>query len=198
MWNCRINTPFSLCSWAQGKLCCLVPVQSAWKELLQPESLSTSVKRCFVTTPQELIFKHPGSRLCNSGGFALIIYLNICATYSLEILPQWCSACLICQNFPKLEYGKNVMAFWGTSVLLIDMHVVSIFSEPSSIDGRWGKDSFSFLNNILLPFFSCFTSEGQSDIGLNMFPCFWKLIRATYLKLQQNQLQVVCPALVWD
>lgn len=55
------------------------------------------------------------------------------------------------------QYGKMSAAFCGTSVLLANSDAVGVLSQLSSTDsggtGRWGKKSFVFLNNVLLPSF---------------------------------------------
>jgi len=46
--------------------------------------------------------------------------------------------------------GKMSVAFCGTSILVTRIDAVGI---DSSGTGRWGKESFVFLNNVFLPSF---------------------------------------------
>lgn len=154
---------FHLWSPAAGKLCCLVPVCAACQGAsAAPENILGHFSE--EASPYPLLrglFSNIQAAHCNSEGCAIIMCLNFCATCFLVILPRWCwmniASSIVFACTSQNQYGKMSAAFCGTSVLLANSDAVGVLSQLNSTDsggtGRWGKKSFVFLNNVLLPSF---------------------------------------------
>lgn len=109
-----------------------------------------------LTTPWGLVFKHPGSPLdlcmCFNYSFEFLCDMVTCNFVSVMLI-RLCWLCSIRLPFPKTWIWEKPLGHFVALQFSWHVSVQSAFSRSigSSGPGRWGKESFVFLNNVLLP-----------------------------------------------